>query len=328
MIYVINRYNQKRGFKNFSGYEQIVKYDNSFKIVESPNWFAKIVSFFFKKPKNYLVITYGREMFAFLFAIITGKPIFYLYADKDAFLVPILKRKLNLKRIRIYGTLHWPLEISNQYSFYEYNLSETFNGVITLSTNNKLKLKTSRKVIPHGIDLEFWYNKSIKLNNDSFWLILGQSNRNHKEQIKIIKEILKINSRAQFIALINKKELIKEYGKIRNVQILKNRISDWELKKMYIECKGVILIQKFCLASNVVLETIAMSRPLIANRVGDIEDYVGEDHNFIDLDNPNEFLLEFCQSNIKRKEMMDKFSVLRENYQWNKIAQQTKCFIK
>src|SRR5690554_4681959 len=115
-IYCINRYDTlaDKNVKNFSGYEQVIKYSKEFRSFRGRMWLSKLIMKLFdiKKPKNYLTITISKEVLLFLRAFITGNPVFYLYADKDAFLLPLIKRKFNLKRLKIYGTLHWPKEIS------------------------------------------------------------------------------------------------------------------------------------------------------------------------------------------------------------------------
>ena len=205
MIYVINRYQKKnKNVKEFSGYEQLIKFSDKFSEIPTVEWISKLANnVIARKPKNYISPTYSKELIAFCYALITGQPLFYLYADKDAFLAPWLKKKLKLKRIKIYGTLHWPNGVNSKFSFYKYHFDEVFNGIITLSENSALQLNTTRKVIYHGINLDYWKNNNVALNNDSFYLILGKSNRDHFGQIKIIKEILKINPLATFKVLIS-----------------------------------------------------------------------------------------------------------------------------
>ena len=325
MIYVINRYQEKKkNIKQHSGYEQIVKYSDEFKEIDSPNWLSKFLSKIVKsKPKNYLSHTYGKEIMVFFMALITGRPVFYLYADKDAYLLPLLKRKFKLNYLRIYGTLHWPVEDSTEFSFHKYDLSSSFNGIITLSKNKFLNIDCDRKVIYHGIDLCFWQNDDLNLNTNSYYFLIGQSNRDHERQVKIMYDILKIEPNATFKVLISNKKICSLYKKVPNTELIKKRVKDEELKRLYIGSKAVILIQKNCLASNVVLETIAMQRPIIANRVGDIQEYFQKDL-FIDT---NCFLKDLCLSDFKRKEMIDYFGFLRNNYKWQSITQKTQKFI-
>src|SRR5690606_28653548 len=191
-------------------------------------------------------------------------PVFYLYADKDAFLLPLIKRKFNIKRIKLYGTLHWPIEISETFSFYKNDLATQFNGIITLSSS----LHFSKScVIPHGINTSFW-KKDEGITFENSYLLLGISNRNHEGQIKLVKKIKSIDPTSQFILLMRNKQVYQHYENIPDVEIIKTRISDQELRLLYAKSKAVILIQNYSLASNVVLECISTKTPLIANKIG------------------------------------------------------------
>ena len=328
MIYVINRYqNKRKNIKQHSGYEKLIDYSSIFRTVDSPKWFSKILSKIVKsKPKDYLSHTYGKEILVLFMALITGRPVFYLYADKDAYLLPLLKRKFKLNHLRLYGTLHWPVEDASEFSFYKYDLSSNFNGIITLSKNKSLNIKCKRKVIYHGIDLCFWKNDDLNLNSKSYYFLVGQSNRDHERQAELMYKILKIEPDAEFKVLIRNKKFYSLYKMIPNTEVINKSVTDNELKKLYINSKAIILIQKNCLASNVVLETIATQRPIITNRVGDIEEYFQKDL-FINCSNPNSFLQNLCLSDLKRIEMIDYFGCLRKNYEWYIVAEKTKKFI-
>src|SRR5690554_6997850 len=106
-IYVINRYSslKQKCIKDHSGYEQIIKYSDQFRPIRNVPFLSRLILKLLKieKPKDYNTSKSSEELFVFCKAIITGNPIFYLYADKDAFLLPLLKRKYNLKRIKLFG---------------------------------------------------------------------------------------------------------------------------------------------------------------------------------------------------------------------------------
>src|SRR5690554_2491471 len=119
-IYYINRYDLHKinKIKDYSGYEQIVKYSSCFYKVNKSHILDKILKKIFYKnlPKGYLAANLSKEIKVFFKVIFTKQPVFYLYADKDAFLLPLLKRRLNLNWNKIYGTLHWPPEESKDFS--------------------------------------------------------------------------------------------------------------------------------------------------------------------------------------------------------------------
>ena len=323
-IYYINRYDLHKPNKvrDYSGYEQVAKYSNSFKRINPNKRLSKILFFFFKKytPLNYLQQNYSKELIAFFKALVTGNPIFYLYADKDAFLVPILKRKLGLKRIKIFGTLHWPIETSKKFSFHKFNLASEFNGIIALSSSLKQLGIKNLEVIPHGINLDFWNNEQPE-NQSNMYLIIGISNRNHEQQIHIINEIKNIDNKAKFILVARNKKVISYYQNISNLEIRNTYVLDEDLKLLYMQAKAVILIQNHCYASNVVLESMAMQVPLITNRIGDIEEYLGNDYVlYINEDNLEEKLKHFCFSNDFRSQIVNYFEQLRRNFNWNHIV--------
>ena len=328
MIYVINRFDGKAGnVKNYSGYEQIIKNSEVFRTIKGNKFISKIIFKLIgkKKPKNYHNITYSKEIIILFKVLFTGKPIFYLYADKDAYIIPILKRKLNLKNIKIFGTLHWPFEISQDFSFYKNNLEKEFNGIICLSSSlNKGEFVKYRK-IPHGIDLDFWSNNKSGFKNQ--YLILGISNRNHIDQIKVIKAIQDIDRLAVFKILISNKKIRSLYGQLNNTEIISSRIHDLELKKLYSQSKAVILVQNHCLASNVVLESMAMQVPIITNNIGDIAEYLGENYPlFVNIDYLNESLSFFENTNW-RESTSNYLGKLKTKYEWKEIRELTVKFI-
>ena len=330
-IYYINRYSSQKqqNIKDYSGYEQVVKYSELFKPVNSNKFLSKLIFKFLKieKPKDYRELKSSDELKSFLKALITGNPVFYLYADKDAFLLPLLKKKLNLKRIKLFGTLHWPLEISKEFSFYKYHLEDQFNGIIALSSSLNLQESKKRCVIPHGINLEYW-KRDASLNWDNSYLILGISNRNHLGQIEIIKKIKTIDPSAKFILLMKDKDVYEQYNVISEIEIINERVSDDKLKNLYSKSKAVILIQNHCLASNVVLECISMKTPLITNRVGDIEEYLGKDYPLYLDSSKEEKLDKICHSGEFRNDVVNHMAQIRNKFEWNAIAKRTVDFIK
>src|SRR5690606_26349836 len=152
------------------------------------------------------------------------------------------------------------------FSFYKLGLSSEFNGIIGLSsTIESLNYKNIKK-ISHGIDLTFW-NKTNSFQKENLYLIIGISNRDHSKQKEIILKIKNIDSEAKFLVVIRNKGVRKMYEGIEGVSIKKDFVTDDELKSYYEKVKAVILFQNHCLASNVVLEAIAMCVPVITNLV-------------------------------------------------------------
>jgi glycosyltransferase involved in cell wall biosynthesis len=330
-IYYINRYSssKRKQIRENSGYEQIIKYSNKFVSVKSNKFISRLIIKLFgkNKPADYITITAWQEIVIFFKSLFTGYPIFYLYADKDAFILPLLKRKFNVKRIKVYGTLHWPKEISSNYAFYKFNLESEFNGVITLSSSLSKSLSTRSQIIPHGINSGFWRNDTIE-SYDNYYLIIGISNRNHQKQIDIIKEVIVIDSNAHFKVLISHKETRELYSGIKNVKIIDQRIDDQDLKKLYLSAKAIILFQNYCLASNVVLEAMAMGIPLITNNVGDVSEYLGSRYDlYINSNNDFNKLEQIIKSDKYRYQISEYLLKRIDQYNWPEIATQTTNFI-
>lgn len=332
MIYFIDRYDFKKDLtvKEYSGYEQIVKYSIRFKRVKSSMFLNKVLAFLFKKyiPSNYIKYNLSKEIIALYYSLFFGAPIIYLYADKDAFLLPLIKRKLGIKKIKIFGTLHWPVEISSKYSFYYYQLENQFNGLISLSDSISKQFPQCKK-IPHGIDLFFWYNMNIN-NYENYYLIIGESNRDHQKQIDIIIKIAEIDKDAQFKIIISNSKYRNLYQNLNNTELINKRITDYELRHLYSKAKAVVLFQHYCLASNVVLESISMGVPLIANNVGDISEYVGEEYEmFIDNSQLDSDKLKFFVENKSfRNSISESFTQKRSQFEWAAIATNTIQFIE
>ncbi|WP_040251229.1 glycosyltransferase [Psychroserpens mesophilus] len=329
-ILCINRFDiyKRRKKRNHSGYEQIVNYDSSFKSVKASKFITKIITQFKKSyPKHYLPRNYSKELIVFIKALFFRRTIFYLYADKDAYLIPLLKRKFNLNSIKIYGTLHWPVSESQEFSFYKYNLSKEFNGLIGLSSGSMLINHPNKKIIKHGIDLEYW-NRNTNSIEENTYLLVGISNRDHEKQRDIINKISQIDTNASFTVLCRDKTLKDFYTANKRVTFISKFVEDETLKQLYSTSKGIILFQKYCLASNVVLEAISMGVPLIANNIGDISEYLGANYPlFIDDESELEKLKKVCASDQFLKEINDYLITLRNQYDWNVLVKETMSFI-
>ncbi len=329
-IYYINRFDlyKRRKKRKHSGYERITMYHPSFKRVDVGKFISKVIAKCHRKyPKNYLPLNFSKELLIAAKALVTGQPVFYLYADKDAYFIPKLKRKFKLKRLKIYGTLHWPISESQEFSFYKHNLSQQFNGIIGLS-NSILELKhPNTKIIQHGIDLEYWSSiKNITIQNT--YLLVGISNRNHAKQLDIINKISRRDPNAKFVILCRDKAMKEFYSENKQVTFLGDFIEDDKLKELYSTSKAVILFQNYCLASNVVLESIAMSVPLIANNVGDISEYLGADYPlFIDDASEASKLDDICFSEAFHREVQSYLNTKRNDFGWNKLVNETIDFI-
>lgn len=331
-IYCINRYdsNKLRQVRKNSGYEQVVKYSDNFVSVKPSLFLSKVLLKLLRKkvPADYIGITIAEEFILFFKALISGHPVFYLYADKDAFLLPILKRKFRLNRIKLYGTLHWPTEISRNVSFHKYNLASTFNGIITLSSGLAKLPFQNVAVIPHGIETSYWKNTNHN-DFDNYYLIIGVSNRDHERQVEIIKTISDIDPSANFKIVISQKTVRQHYKSLNNVEIFKKRISDNDLKHLYSRAKAVVLFQKYCLASNVILEALAMGVPVITNNIGDVTEYLGKNYPlFIDNEDDYAKLKKMATSNTYRNELVSYLLSIREEFSWPEITLKTEAFIK
>ncbi|WP_431135823.1 hypothetical protein [Psychroserpens mesophilus] len=330
-IYYINRYdsNKRKQVRENTGYEQIIKYSKVFVKVTPNKLISKLLLKLFRKkvPADYIGLTIGEELVLFFKALITGEPVFYLYADKDAFLLPLLKKKFNLKRIKLYGTLHWPKEISHNFSFYKYNLASTFNGIITLSSSLSKLSFNNVEVIPHGINNEYWFNDNHS-DFDNYYLIIGVSNRDHKKQIDIINKIIDIDPLARFKVVISHKTIREAYRELPHTEIFETRIGDKDLKYLYLRAKAVILFQNYCLASNVVLESLAMGVPVLTNNVGDISEYLGTEYPlYIDNESDSNKLNMITSSGSFRSKTVNHLLSRRNQFGWSNIAAKTEAFI-
>ncbi|WP_417890160.1 hypothetical protein [Xanthomarina gelatinilytica] len=332
-IYFLNRYDlfNTESFREFSGYEQVVKYSEQFEQVKTNNFLQNCLkkSFFKQFPRDYLFKNISKEILVFIKVIFSNRPVFYLYADKDAFLLPLLKRKLGLKRIKIYGTLHWPPKKSNELSFYKHHLINEFNGVIGLSTSISQTLDSNKvKIIPHGIDLNYWQrNDTIEVEN--LYLIIGISNRDHQKQKFILELIKQIDPKARFLLIARDKKIQNMYGDIKDIEIKREVVSDLELKQFYEKAKAVILFQHDCLASNVVLESIAMCVPVLTNLVGDINEYLGDDYPlYVTKGHEEKVLSQFCSSDALHNEVANYFKNIRSRFDWARITKDTIDFIE
>lgn len=330
-IYYINRYDasKRKQIRENSGYEQIVKYDSRFITVTSNKTLSKLLIKLLgkNKPADYITLTAWQEIKLFFLALFTKRPVLYLYADKDALFLPYLKKLLGLKGLKLYGALHWPIQISENYAFYKYNLKSQFNGIITLSETLSKERYNKVQVIPHGIDLNYWNVKNAS-QYKNYYLVIGVSNRNHEKQISIINSILKFDATAKFKILISDKKVRNQYANIINAEIIATRINDDELKALYSSAKGVILFQDYCLASNVVLESMAMGVPIIANNVGDISDYLGKDYPlYIDHTDDMNKLESFITNESFRSEISNLMITKRNGFAWEQIANRLVNFI-
>lgn len=330
-IYYINRYdsNKRNQVRENSGYEQIVKYSKVFLKSTSSRFISELILRLVgkNKPADYIKLTAGEEFILFFKALITGRPVFYLYADKDAYILPILKRKFKTRRVKLYGALHWPKEISSSFSFYKNDLATAFDGLITLSSSLSNFPIKNVSVIPHGINNEYWSNDNVQ-DYDNYYVLVGISNRDHDRQIDIMNRILAIDPQARFKVAISDKIVREKYKKIENTEVFETRIDDEHLKYLYLRAKAVILFQNYCLASNVILESMAMGVPVIANNVGDISEYLGSEYAlYIDGEEDYSKLKEIAFSESYRSKVANYLHLRRHKFDWSNISEQTKTFI-
>ena len=331
-IYFIDRYDEVKpgDYKNHSGYEQVIKYAPDFIRVKGHAFVSNILFLFVKKskPVNYIRLNLSKEFYACIKAFITGCPVFYLYADKDAFLLPLIKKRLGLSRIKLFGTLHWPREISADFSLYKNDLASVFNGVIVLSSSLLSLPHSNPALIPHGVDFNYWHN-SQPHEHENIYLVIGESNRNHQRQADVLHQLSMMDENASFFLLMRNSEQYGCYKPVPRLQVLPHPVADDELKKMYQRAKAVVLIQDYCLASNVVLECIAMCVPVIANNVGDIVDYLGVSYPlYINETDMKETLHQFCHTEELRNKTVHYMQSLQPRFNWQQIADTTVYFIE
>jgi glycosyltransferase involved in cell wall biosynthesis len=331
-MYYINRYDIFRDRRGYSGYEQLPRYIYEYSrlgSVHGLNWLLKKVVKS-KKNQGYLWSNSSKELIAIIIGMATGRPVHYLYGDKDAFFSLHFRNIKQCSRLKIFGTFHWPLHIHDEERLKQFR---NFDKVIAMGRGFAQELKPYCKevaFIPHGIDLQYWTRKTVyaeKAMKSNQILLVGQSNRDHYNQLELVRKIATINQELKFVVVLRDPEYTQHYYSIPNVQVIGTFLEDSDLKKLYDESLAMLLIQEYCIASNAVLESLAMGLPLITNKVGDIADYLGEDYPYIRMDRDiEEQLTSFFEEN-HLVQLSEKMRMQAKEFAWELIAEQTKAFL-
>lgn len=335
-VLYLNRYSTVLNKRNNSGYEIIPKYLPDYFEVKDFSFASKLLSLFLKKSlkdcyEGYLFSTCSKDVIALFLSIFLRWPIHILYGDKDGFLILLTKKKLPFLPIKLYATIHWPLKhFRNPQAKLEYY--QLFDKVIVMGPSLANEVSPWVKelaIIPHGINLNFWNPSMVKKNDlhKKYVFILGGSNRNHELQIHISTQIFK-KFRLKAVVRVPNKELQDRYRKIPGAIVLQNFINDEELRDWMGNAWALLIVQDYCIASNAILEAMALGVPVLANDVGDVSFYLGERYPlFIDS---NSFL-EKVANLFHDKEWYEKVSNYLMNrsraYSWEVVAKETKNFL-
>ncbi len=332
-MFYVDRYDFLKKKRLFSGYECLPKYILHYKQIKNTLFLNKVLKYllFKKKPKNYLFVNSSKEIKAIIIAFFTQRPVHFLYADKDAWLILLFKKYFPFFKLSLFGTFHWPISIHDDYHL---SLFKYFDKVVVMGSKFKFdvdKYCKDVRCIPHGIDLEFWQRSSDYSKSgleSSRILIIGNSNRDHARQLFILNVLVSMNLGLSFFLICGNNEYLSDYLKIPNLRYAKGFISDMELKTMYHDSKAVLLMQYDSIASNVVLESMAMGIPLITSDIGDVGYYLGREYPFIqDNINLNKQLIDFLTDdnlNFLSQDLITK----SKHFTWSKIAEQTNNYFE
>jgi glycosyltransferase involved in cell wall biosynthesis len=293
VVYFIERYDRfkKDNIGTYSGYHQIVKYSSNYKRIKGNRFLNSLLKRFLVKihKPGYLFANSSKEISGMFRDILKPKTrIHYLYADKDALILPLLRSRLNLKRIELIGSFHWPVQpMSKAEEKQEAERLQQFKKAIILGPqlyDHYAKYIPSVRFIPHGIDTDYW-KKSSRISEKEKYrqakniLIIGESNRDHEAQARLMRVILEYDNNVSFTVLIKRQEVLQHYTGIENTVINDGYLNDDDFKALYEGAFAVLLIQENCLGSNVVLESMSLGIPLITNNTGDIGVYLGDEYD-------------------------------------------------
>jgi glycosyltransferase involved in cell wall biosynthesis len=323
-INFIDRYDNALVKRKYSGYEQLPLYMEGYKRLHSINWLNKLLKLLLigKQPKDYIWANSSKEVVAIFMALVFNRPVHYLYGDKDTFIILQVKRIFRWKRIRIYATLHWPLIDSDRNRIAQLAFIDCCIVMGSQFHQEVKKIIDNTFLVPHGIDLSFWQLEKV-IEDEDYILILGTSNRDHKLQRLVAEQIIK-NHGCRVKVLTHAKEERQKYSEI-GVEVIEGFMGDIDLKVLITKAKALLLIQLNCIASNVVLESMALGKPLIANRVGDIVDYLGEEYPYLPFEEDiNDFLTSF----FKKQSLLELSQQLKNrvrDFSWYSVAKRTKA---
>ena len=134
------------------------------------------------------------------------------------------------------------------------------------------KYQSKARFIPHGVDTEFWDPALAKMPvafpEGGYVLCVGA----HGLDLDLFREFIEANPSVPFVMVGVKDKL----GDHSNAHYL-SKISDEDLRDLYLGAGLTFRPMLFATANNCILESLAMGKTVLANRIPGVTDYLTDD---------------------------------------------------
>ncbi len=287
------------------------------------NLFLKRTGLTYYNPDSLLTeFTVIRQM------LIKKKEIFHFIYGENSYYYSSFFSKL--RGHKIIATFHFPPSVFPKKVRHLKHIRK-LDALIVVAKNQIsffAKILPRKKIffIPHGIDTKFFHLPKPSLKEDNICLFVGHFQRDFKTLNEVIHLVSQKDKSIKFI-VVTWKEDFSKIKKNKNL-ILKTRISDSELLKLYQKATLLFQPMKNCTANNVILEGLSCGLPVIASDVGGVRDYLNPSCAVLtpphDPKRMAKELIRLINNQPRLKKMSQHSHRQAKKFSWPKIALKTK----
>ena len=230
---------------------------------------------------------------------------------------------------------------------YRFSISRS-DGIILLSKYSKKflgKKKIDFKVIPHGVQKNFFREFKKKTNNKKFKILYVSKYEKYKNQLNLVEACYNlkkknINVSLTLLGLDKKKNFLnsdlykfikKVNSKFKDLIIIKNFKKNEKLIKIYPKFDLQVYPSKCEAFGLIILETIASSLPIICSNYPVYKEILKKNTIYFDPDNPDDIAdsIKIYITNSKTKHRNTKNLLkISKKFDWKICSRQTFKFIK
>ncbi|AFY37239.1 glycosyl transferase group 1 [[Leptolyngbya] sp. PCC 7376] len=245
-----------------------------------------------------------------------------------------LDQLLNLDQHRLCVTFHACSDELNKIITQKDRLRK-LHGIILMSESQRHFFEEQGvepqniSVIYHGIDTEYFTPLQQRNKQSSTFNVLSVGN--YRRKFPLLRTIclsLQEHSHIHFQILCSSQHH-HLFGDLNNVTLLQ-RLSSEELRKTYQNASCQLLCMEDATANNALLEGLSCGVPLVAEDVGGIFEYTGDDCAYLATENNAqeliEMLLVLSKSMDRQIRMSNAARQKALTLSWDKVAQNTKNF--
>lgn len=250
----------------------------------------------------------------------------FLYGDASIGLIPYIKHALKGKLVL---TVHACPSDMTEVLQYPHMITAA-DALILLGENQKqffldLGMPESKLcVIPHGVDTTFFKPMAMKPVMKALnVLMVGNWRRN----FEMYKKVMELSAQKEIVFHVVTQPFNHHYFRGLNNVKLYSGISDESLRSMYQFSDVMVLGLEDAVANNVLLEAAACGLPIIAERVGAVDAYLGDDAvNYVEKNDAQSIVNHLNSALENRSVFLQKAEIALkkvQSFSWEIVAKET-----